>query len=54
VVTGLVAGIVLGGGIAALGGVVFGRRRRKQQQQPESLRDAVMVQVGEFVRALTR
>ena len=46
-----VAGFVLGGGIAALGGVVFGRRRKKQE--PQNLADAVRLQVGEFVRGLT-
>jgi hypothetical protein len=49
-----VAGFVLGGGVAELGGVVFGRRRRKQQQQPQNLAEAVRGQVGEFVRALTK
>ncbi len=48
-----VAGFVLGGGIAALSGAMFGRRRRKQQQQPQNLAEAVKLQVGEFVRALT-
>jgi hypothetical protein len=28
-----VAGFVIGGGLAALGGIAFGRRRRKQQPQ---------------------
>jgi LPXTG-motif cell wall-anchored protein len=46
-------GFVLGGGLAALGGVLFGRRRRKQQQ-PENLAEAVKMQVGEFVSALTK
>ena len=46
-----VAGFVLGGGIAALGGVAFGRRRKKQE--PESLVEAVKLQVTEFVRGLT-
>jgi hypothetical protein len=46
-----VAGFVLGGGIAALGGVAFGRRRKKQE--PQNLVEAVKLQVGEFVRGLT-
>jgi Protein of unknown function (DUF3618) len=46
-----VAGFVLGGGIAALGGVVFGRRRK--QPEPQNLAEAVRLQVGEFVRGLT-
>jgi hypothetical protein len=46
-----VTGFVLGGGIAALGGVVFGRRRKKQE--PENLVEAVKLQVSEFVRGLT-
>jgi hypothetical protein len=48
-----VAGFVVGGGIAALGGVVFGRRRRKQRQ-PENLNEAMRAQLGEFVSALTK
>jgi hypothetical protein len=47
-----VAGFVLGGGIAALGGIAFGRRRKKQQE-PENLVEAVKLQVAEFVRGLT-
>ncbi len=46
-----IAGFVVGGGIAALGGVVFGRRRKKQE--PQNLAEAVRVQVSEFVRSLT-
>jgi hypothetical protein len=46
-----VAGFVVGGGIAALGGVVFGRRRKKQE--PQNLAEAVRLQVSEFVRGLT-
>ena len=47
-----VAGFVLGGGIAAVGGVLT-RRRRKQQPQPQNLIEAVRLQASEFVRALT-
>ncbi|HLY49651.1 MAG TPA: DUF3618 domain-containing protein [Solirubrobacteraceae bacterium] len=48
-----VTGFVVGGGIAALGGVLFGRRRKKQQQ-PQNLAEAMRLQVGEFVSALTK
>jgi hypothetical protein len=40
-----VAGFVLGGGVAALGTIVFGRRRRKQQQ-PENLTQALRTQLS--------
>ncbi len=49
-----VAGFVLGGGIAALGGIAFGRRRRKLQQQPQGVTDVAKAQLNEVVRALTR
>jgi hypothetical protein len=45
-----VTGFVVGGGFAALGGVVFGRRRRKQQ--PENLAQALKLQLTEAVNAL--
>lgn len=45
-----VAGFVIGGGIAALGGVVFSRRRKKQE--PETLVQAVRLQLTEAVNAL--
>jgi hypothetical protein len=47
-----VAGFVLGGGLAALGGIAFGRRRRKQQQ-PQGVADALKAQLNEFVGALS-
>lgn len=47
-----VAGFVLGGGIAALGGIAFGRRRRKPPPPPQNLRQLVRAQVDEFVGAL--
>ena len=46
-----VAGFVLGGGIAALGGLAFGRRRRKPPA-PQTLKQVVRAQVDEFVGAL--
>ena len=46
-----VAGFVLGGGIAALGGIAFGRRRRKPPPPP-TLKQALKAQVDEFVGAL--
>ena len=45
-----VAGFVIGGGIAALGGVMFGRRRKKQE--PESLTQAIRHQLTETVNSL--
>ncbi len=45
-----VAGFVIGGGVAALGGVVFGRRRKKQE--PENAVQALRQQATEFVNAL--
>jgi hypothetical protein len=46
-----VAGFVIGGGIAALGGVLFGRRRRKKQE-PQNVAEAIRLQVTEAVNAL--
>jgi hypothetical protein len=46
-----VAGFVLGGGIAALGGLAFGRRRRKPPP-PQTLKQVLRAQVDEFVGAL--
>jgi hypothetical protein len=46
-----VAGFVLGGGLAAIGGIAFGRRRRKPPP-PQSLKELVRAQVDEFVGAL--
>jgi len=45
-----VAGFVIGGGIAALGGIAFRRRRKKQE--PENLVEAVRLQLTEAVNAL--
>ncbi len=45
-----VAGFVIGGGIAAVGGVLFGRRRKKQD--PENVVEAIRLQVTEAVNAL--
>jgi hypothetical protein len=45
-----VAWFVGGGGIAAVGGVLFGRRRK--QQEPENLVQAVRLQLTEAVNAL--
>jgi hypothetical protein len=52
VVAAGVAGFVIGGGVAALGGIMFGRRRRKQPE-PQNLVDTVRLQAREFVQALT-
>jgi hypothetical protein len=46
-----VAGFVVGGGIAALGGIAFGRRRRKRQE-PEDWKQALRMQANEFLSAL--
>jgi LPXTG-motif cell wall-anchored protein len=46
-----VAGFVIGGGVAALGGVLFGRRRKKKQE-PENLGQALRLQLTEAVNAL--
>lgn len=46
-----VAGFVLGGGLAALGGIAFGRRRRKPPP-PQNLKQLVKAQVEEFVGVL--
>ena len=45
-----VAGFVIGGGIAAVGGVLFGRRRKKQE--PENVVEAIRLQLTEAVNAL--
>ena len=45
-----VAGFVIGGGIAAVGGVLFGRRRRRKQQ-PETWADALKLQIGETINS---
>jgi Protein of unknown function (DUF3618) len=45
-----VAGFVIGGGIAAVGGVLFGRRRKKPE--PETVVQAVKLQLSEAVNAL--
>jgi hypothetical protein len=45
-----VAGFVIGGGIAALGGIAFGRRRRKQQ--PQDWREALRAGVNEVLGTL--
>ena len=47
-----VAGFVIGGGIAALGGIAFGRRRRKQQQ-PQGFADLFKTQLNEAIGSLT-
>ncbi|HTX31300.1 MAG TPA: DUF3618 domain-containing protein [Solirubrobacteraceae bacterium] len=46
-----VAGFVIGGGIAAVGGVLFGRRRKKQPE-PENVVGAIRLQLTEAVNAL--
>jgi hypothetical protein len=46
-----VAGFVLGGGLAALGGIAFGRRRRKPPP-PQNWKEALQAGVGELVGAL--
>jgi hypothetical protein len=45
-----VAGFVVGGGLAAIGGIAFGRRRRKPP--PQDWRQFVRAQVNEVVGAL--
>jgi hypothetical protein len=45
-----VAGFVLGGGLAALGGI--GRRRRRKPPPPPGWKEILRVQVDEFVTAL--
>lgn len=47
-----VAGFVIGGGIAGLGGVLFRRRRKKQE--PESVGQALKLQLTEAVNALVK
>jgi hypothetical protein len=46
-----VTGFVVGGGLAAIGGVAFGRRRRRRQQ-PEDWKQALKAQANEFLSAL--
>lgn len=46
-----VAGFVIGGGIAALGGVLF--RRRRRAPEPQNLAETLRQQASEFVRTLT-
>jgi uncharacterized membrane protein len=46
-----VAGFVVGGGFAALGGIAFGRRRRRRQE-PEDWKQALRMQANEFLSAL--
>jgi hypothetical protein len=46
-----VTGFVIGGGLAALGGIAFGRRRRKPPP-PQNWKQLVRAQVDEFVGAL--
>jgi hypothetical protein len=46
-----VAGFVVGGGIAALGGIAFGRRRRKPPP-PQDWKEALKMGVNDVVRAL--
>ena len=46
-----VAGFIVGGGIAALGGIAFGRRRRKPPP-PQNWREALQSGVNEIVGAL--
>jgi uncharacterized membrane protein len=45
-----VAGFVLGGGVAAMGAVVFGRRRRRPQ--PQDWKDALRIGVADVVNSL--
>ena len=51
VVVAGVAGFVLGGGLAALGGIAFGRRRRTPPP-PQNLRELLRAQLDEFVGAV--
>jgi Protein of unknown function (DUF3618) len=46
-----VAGFVVGGGLAALGGIAFGRRRRKPPP-PQDWKQFLRAQVDEVVGAL--
>jgi len=46
-----VTGFVIGGGLAAIGGIAFGRRRRKPPP-PQDWKQFVRAQVDEFVGAL--
>ena len=45
-----VAGFVIGGGIAAVGGVLF--RRRRKQPEPENLGQAIRLQLTQAVNSL--
>jgi hypothetical protein len=47
-----VAGFVLGGGLAALGGLASRRRRRKRQPEPADWKQLLKAQANEFVVAL--
>ena len=51
VVAAGVAGFVLGGGLAAIGGIAFGRRRRTPPP-PQNLRELLRAQLDEFVGAV--
>lgn len=46
-----VAGFVIGGGLAALGGIAFGRRRRKPPP-PQDLKGLLKAQANELISAL--
>jgi Protein of unknown function (DUF3618) len=46
-----VAGFVVGGGIAALGSIVFGRRKK---QEPQSLTEALKAQLAETVASFSK
>lgn len=48
-----VTGFVVGGGLAAIGGIAFGRRRRKPPP-PQDWKQFVRAQVDEFVGALRK
>jgi uncharacterized membrane protein len=45
-----VAGFVLGGGLAALGGIAFGRRRRRRQ--PQDWKEALRASANELIGSL--
>jgi hypothetical protein len=47
-----IAGFVVGGGLAALGGIAFGRRRKKQQ--PQNLGQVLTSQLNEAIGALIK
>ena len=46
-----IAGFVVGGGIAALGSIVFGRRKK---QEPQSLTEALKAQLAETVASFSK